>query len=151
MKPVAKKKKQRPWSEVEAELESAAKAEIKLWKELAKERGKAAEAVLDLQNPEVKALAHRIVRRLVRGSEGVVRIVPDVGKPGDAIAVKVDQKYIEWDMLWRVCEILKDLLLAVDIQVGSYTLPPDLCIECGVPVKGKKSKKNSKPKKKVKK
>lgn len=144
-KPVAKKKKSRPFSEIEAELEASAEAEIKLWKELAKERGKVAEAVLSLQNSEVKALAHRIVRRLVRGSEGVVRIVPAVGKAGDAIAVSVDQKYIEWDMLWRVTEILKDLLLAVDIQVGSYELPADFCIECGQPVR-----KKSKPKKKGK-
>lgn len=148
MKPVAKKKT-KPWPETEATLEKSAQAEIKLWKELAKERGKVAKAVLDLQPAEVRGVANKIVSRLVRGSEGVVRIVPEVGLAGDVIAVEVEQKYIEWDMLWRVTEILKDFSL-VDVQVGRYELPPDFCIECGEPVKSHKKKfKSSKPRKKV--
>lgn len=99
------------------------------WRALTEVRYELAREAYDFQDDKTKALIDRIVRRLREGASGYITI--RLNPPhGQAVPVKVDQEYLGFNLLYVATEILKDLAM-FDIKVGTYKLPPSLCVNCG--------------------
>lgn len=109
------------------------------WRALTEVRYELAREAYDFQDDKTKALIDRIVRRLREGASGYITI--RLNPPhGQAVPVKVDQEYLGFNLLYVATEILKDLAM-FDIKVGTYKLPPSLCVNCGAELTNEKPKK----------
>lgn len=101
------------------------------FQDVSQERLQYAKAVYDHQNHTAQDAIDRIQSVLIRqarrrayvGENKTSRVVVEL--PNDAI----------WNnALYMAIEIMKDLAY-MDIRVSGFTWPPDLCIECGKPIK----------------
>jgi hypothetical protein len=109
------------------------------WKEIAIVRGEIAKDAYDFQDEKTKAVLDRIVQRLREASTGYVNV--QVNPPaGSLIPVKMEARYIGYNLLYIATEILKDLAM-FDVRVETYKFPPSLCVSCGANVTAEKPKK----------
>lgn len=108
------------------------------WKALTEVRYELAKETYDFQDDKTKALLDRIVNRLRIGASGYITI--RINPPHAAsVPVKIDQEYLNYNLLYVATEILKDLAM-FDICVGTYKLPPSLCVNCGAEITKEKPK-----------
>lgn len=88
-------------------------------------RGEMAEVAIDLQDDKTKAVIDRIVIELRKEVSGNV-IVGNAGQ-----GARISDEALEANLRYVATEILKDLQV-FDIRVGTYVLPSNLCVLCGV-------------------
>lgn len=104
-----------------------AKALIDLRYELAKE-------AYDFQDQDTKEVIDRIRDRLRLAATGYISI--HVNPPhGSIVQAKIEQEYVEYNLLFIATEILKDLAY-FDIRVAGYKFPPSQCVSCGAELLG---------------
>lgn len=88
-----------------------------------------AKAAYDHQDKETQKVINRMVDRLRLGATGYIEV--RVNPPhGSIVPVKIEQQYLDFNLLYVACEILKDLAM-FDIRVGTYEFPPSICAMCG--------------------
>lgn len=110
---------------VSADLKEAieeAKAMIEMRHELAQE-------AYDFQDADTKAILDRMVTRLRMSAGGFITVHVNPPK-GNKVPVKIEQEYIDFNLLYIATEILKDLAM-FDVAVGTYEFPPQQCATCG--------------------
>src|SRR5215831_11305322 len=100
------------------------------FRKIARTRYKMAMQVYEAQDGLTKEVIDRIRDRLVIASTGVVNIN---GRP-----VKIEQKYVDYNILFLACEILSDLAL-LDIQIANFNPSPMWCAECKQEIAGVKN------------
>jgi hypothetical protein len=92
-------------------------------------RGEIAQEAYDYQDDEMKKVIDRIVTRLREASTGYVDV--QVNPPsGTVVPVKLEAKYVHFNLLYVATEIVKDLAM-FDVRIASYKFPPSLCVACG--------------------
>jgi hypothetical protein len=94
---------------------------LKRYRKLTKTRYKMAIQVYEAQDSLTKEVIDRIRDRLVLASTGIVSVN---GRP-----VKLEQKYIDFNILFLACEIVSDLAI-LGIQVGNFKPSKMFCMEC---------------------
>jgi copper chaperone CopZ len=109
------------------------------WKALTEVRYELAKEAYDFQDDETKALLDRIVNRLRVGASGYITVRVN-GKHGSTVPVKIEQQYLDFNLLYVATEILKDLAL-FDIRVGTYEIPPSHCVLCAAEIVKEQPKK----------
>lgn len=108
---------------------------LETYKRIIESRYRIAMAVYEHQDDLTKEVLDRIRDRLRIASTGVVNIN---GKPH-----KLEQEYIDFNILFIACEILSDLALN-DIQIANFNFHPVYCAECKREIAGVKEPKNFK-------
>lgn len=108
------------------------KEALEEWKALTEVRYELAKEAFDAQDEPTHALLTRIVNRLRLGASGYITVRVDPPH-GASVPVKIDQEYLDYNLLYVATEILKDLAM-FDIKVGTYTLPPLMCVNCGAEI-----------------
>lgn len=115
---------------------------VDTYKMLTEVRYELAKEAYDFQDDDTKALLDRIVNRLRMGASGVITV--RINPPSSAsVPVKIDQEYLDYNLLYVATEILKDLAM-FDIQVGTYQFPPSQCVSCGKELTKEQPKKKRK-------
>lgn len=111
---------------------------VEEWKSLTEVRYEMAKEAYDFQDEETRTLLDRMVNRLRIGASGyiTVRVNPPASQ---TVPVKIEQQYLDYNLLYVATEILKDLAM-FDIRVGTYTLAPSLCVSCGAEIVSEKPK-----------
>ena len=107
-------------------------AAVDEWKAITEVRYELAKEAYDFQDEKTQALLDRIVNRLRVGASGYITVRVDP-KHGGSVPVKIDQDYLDYNLLYVATEILKDLAM-FDIKIGTYKLPPTLCVSCGAEI-----------------
>lgn len=114
------------------QTDSRVKEALEEWKTLTEVRYELAKEAFDAQDEPTQALLMRMVNRLRLGASGYITV--RVNPPhGAGVPVKIDQEYLDYNLLYVATEILKDLAL-FDIKVGTYKLPPTTCVNCGAEI-----------------
>jgi hypothetical protein len=109
------------------------------WQALTEVRYEMAKEAFDYQDEKTQAVVWRIVNRLRIGASGYITV--RVNPPGgSSVPVKVDQEYLDYNILYVAMEILKDLAM-FDIRVGTYKFPPSQCVTCGAELTKEQPKK----------
>lgn len=91
------------------------------YREIAEKRFKMAMQIYEAQDGSTQEVIDRIRDRLTIAATGVVIIN---GQP-----VKLEQKYVDFNLLWIAVDILSDLAM-MNIQIENYEPSPMVCIEC---------------------
>jgi hypothetical protein len=91
-----------------------------------------AKAAYDAQDDETKEVLDRIRDRLRLAVTGYITVTINPPHSG-AVPVKVEQKYIDFNLMYVATEILKDLAL-FGIRVASYEFPETHCVTCGAEI-----------------
>lgn len=99
------------------------------YRRLTETRYEMAKQIYEHQDSLTKEVIDRIRDRLVIASTGVVNIG---GKP-----MKLEQQYIDFNILFLACEILSDLAL-MNVQIANFKPYPMWCIECKKEIAGVK-------------
>lgn len=129
-------------AKVKVDIEPAVMEAYEEWKAVTEMRHELAKEAYDFQDEETQHVLDRIRDRLRLGANGYVTI--QVNHPhGAQVPVKVEQEYLDYNIMYVAVEILKDLAL-FDIRVGSFQFPPSQCVTCGAEI----IKEQPKPKKK---
>jgi hypothetical protein len=102
---------------------------IEEFEALCEVRGELAQAAYDAQDGETRQVLERIRDRLRLASTGYAFIQVDPPHKG-VVSVKIDQRYLDFNLMFVATEILKDLGL-FGIRVASFDFPPMLCTNCG--------------------
>ena len=98
-----------------------------------------AKEAYDMQDEQMRGVIDQMVRRLRLSTTGYVNV--HINPPrGSIVQAKLDQKYVDFNLLYVATEILKDLAL-MDIKIGTYKFPPAMCVTCGAEVTQEKPKK----------
>lgn len=92
-------------------------------------RGEIAQAAYDAQDQETKLVLERIRDRLRLAVTGHIQVQIDPPHTG-LVSVKIEQRWIDFNLMFVATEILKDLGL-FGIKVASFEFPPMLCTNCG--------------------
>lgn len=102
-----------------------AKAIIEIRHEIAQE-------AYDFQDEKTKGAIDMIVRRLRLAATATVNV--RVNPPrGATVPVKIEQQYVDFNLLFIATEIVKDLALC-GIKIASYKFPPTFCVACSAEV-----------------
>jgi len=110
-------------------MENEAVEEFKMVSEIKYELAKDA---YDLQDDETKAVIDRIVDTLRQYASGYITI--QLNPPeGAMVPVKIENKYLGYNLLWLAVEIVKDLAFT-DIRVANFEFPQSLCAQCGAEI-----------------
>jgi hypothetical protein len=115
---------------------------VEEWKSLTEIRYELAKEAFDFQDEKTQALLMRIVNRLRMGATGYITVRINK-QSGSTIPVKIEQEYLDFNLLYVATEILKDLAM-FDIRIGTYKLPPSLCVNCGAEITLETEKKGRK-------
>lgn len=91
-------------------------------------RGEIAQQAYNAQDAETQAVLQRIRDRLRLAVTGYIQVQVDPPHSG-VVSVKVEQRYIDFNLMFVATEILKDLGL-FGIRVASYKFPDMLCTNC---------------------
>lgn len=114
---------------------------VENWKAVTEVRYELAKEAFDFQDEDTQALLQRIVNRLRVGASGVITV--KINPPANmSVPVKIDQEYLDYNLLYVATEILKDLAM-FDIQVGTYQFPPSMCVSCGAELTKETAKKKA--------
>jgi hypothetical protein len=102
------------------------------WKLQTEVRYELAKEAYDFQDDDTKEVIDRIVNRLRLGANGFIRVrLSDQS----SVSVKVEQEYLDFNILYVACEIIRDLAL-FDVRLAHYAFPPSMCISCGAEITG---------------
>jgi hypothetical protein len=86
----------------------------------------------ELQDKETKAVIDRIVATLRTYANGYIAV--QLNPPtGETIPVKIENDYLDMNLLWLAVEVVKDLAF-IGVQVASFEFPPSLCAQCGADI-----------------
>lgn len=99
---------------------------------IAEARYRIAMDIYEAQDDLTKEVLDRIRDRLVIAATGIVNIN---GKP-----YKLDQEYVNFNLMFIATEILSDLLLN-GVQVANFKWHPQYCVECKARILGVKEPK----------
>jgi hypothetical protein len=88
-------------------------------------RGELADAAIEVQDDKTKGLIKSMVAELRRGVTGEI-YVASTGQHAP-----IPKEAVDSNLRYMATEILKDLAV-FDIRVGTYVIPPSLCVLCGV-------------------
>jgi hypothetical protein len=102
---------------------------IEEFEALCEVRGEIAKAAYDAQDSETQQVLERIRDRLRLAVTGYVQVMVDPPHSG-VVSVKVEQRFLDFNLMFVATEILKDLGL-FGIRVASFEFPPMLCTNCG--------------------
>lgn len=125
-----------------SETDRYVKDAVEEWRSLAEMRGELAREAYDYQDDATKAVIDRIVTRLRLGASGYIEVRVNPPK-GNLVAVKIEQAYLDFNLMYVALELLKDLAL-FDIRVGSFQFPPSLCSSCGAEIIAERPRKRGK-------
>ncbi len=102
------------------------------WKSLTEIRFELAMEAFNAQDAATQRTIERIRDRLRLGAQGWITV--KLSPPhGGTIPVKVEQQYLDFNLLYVAVEILKDLAI-VGVKIGTYKLPPMQCVSCGAEI-----------------
>jgi hypothetical protein len=101
-----------------------------------------AKAAYDAQDAETKEVLDRIRDRLRLAVTGYITVTINPPHSGQ-VPVRVEQKYIDYNLMFVATEILKDLGL-FGIRVANYEFPETHCVSCGAEIAMTKPKKRRK-------
>lgn len=104
------------------------------WKSVTEMRYELAKDAYDFQDEDTKKVIDRMVDRLRVSASGYIKIALNPPHSG-VIPVKIEQEYLDYNILYVATEILKDMAL-FDIRVASYQFPPSQCVSCGAELVG---------------
>lgn len=102
---------------------------LKRWQDACEARGRLGQAAYDHQDKQTQAVIDRMRDRLRMGASGLI----DIRVNGQTRSVQIEQKYLDFNILFIATEILKDMAL-MDIRVANYEFPPTMCAECGAEI-----------------
>lgn len=95
-------------------------------------RHEIAQEAYDFQDESTQKAIDNIVRRLRLAATGTINV--RVNPPrGATVPVKIEQQYVDFNLLFIATEIVKDLALC-GIRIATYTFPPSFCVACGAEV-----------------
>ncbi len=115
------------------------KEAVEEFKVITEVRYEIAKEAFDFQDEGTQKIIDRIVSRLRLGAKAYIDV--HVNPPaGSVVAAKIEQKYVDFNLLYIATEILKDSAM-IDVRVGTYKFPPSLCVQCGAEIVGEKPKK----------
>lgn len=102
------------------------------WETVTEVRYEIAKDAYDFQDDKTKKVIDRIVNRLRVGANGYITV--RVNPPhGATVPVKINQEYLDYNLLYVATEILKDMAM-FDVKVANYKFPPSLCVGCGAEI-----------------
>jgi hypothetical protein len=101
-----------------------------------------AKAAYDAQSTETQEVLDRIRDRLRLAVTGYITVAINPPHSGE-VSVRVEQKYIDYNLMYVATEILKDLAL-FGVQVADYNFPDIHCINCGAEIEKTRPKKRRK-------
>jgi hypothetical protein len=101
-----------------------------------------AKAAYDAQSTDTQEVLDRIRDRLRLAVTGFITVTINPPHSGQ-VPVKVEQKYIDYNLMYVATEILKDLAL-FGVQVADYNFPPINCVNCGAEIEKTRPKKKRK-------
>jgi hypothetical protein len=107
------------------DLVKEAVEEFKLLSEVKYELAKEAYDAQDEATRDMIDQLHRVLRIHATGYVTIQLSPPH----GAVVPVKVEQQYVDFNLLYIVMDMLSNLAL-FDIRVGSYTFPKTLCANC---------------------
>ena len=81
------------------------------------------------QDEKTRKIIDTIQEQLMIGASGTIRVYAGT----EALAVKVDMEYVEYNTLYVATEILKDLAI-FDVKIANYRFPEVYCVECGTKI-----------------
>lgn len=111
---------------------------VEEFKQLTMIRYEMAKDVFDHQDEDTQEVLQRIVDRLRLSATGYITV--SVNPPHSAVVpVKIEQQYVDFNLLFIATEILKDLA-TFDVRVASFEFPPSLCASCGAEITGQARK-----------
>jgi hypothetical protein len=84
-----------------------------------------AKASYDAQDDDTRKMIDKLVKVLDQHATGHITLSLD----GDSVPVEVEKKYVGFNTLYIVMDMLKTLAL-FDIRVGKYTFPDMYCSNC---------------------
>ena len=87
-----------------------------------------AKAAYDVQDDDTRDMIDQLVKVLNLHATGYITVTLDPPH-GGAVPVKVEKKYVDFNTLYIVMDMLKTLAL-FDIRVGKYTFPAAYCAQC---------------------
>jgi hypothetical protein len=87
-----------------------------------------AKASYDAQDDDTRDMIDQLVKVLNLHATGYITVTLDPPH-GGAVPVKVEKKYVGFNTLYIVMDMLKTLAL-FDIRVGKYTFPAAYCSNC---------------------
>lgn len=89
-----------------------------------------AKEAYDSQDAQTQVVIDRVVGTLRQYATGYINVQlnPPEGAP---VPVKLDNRYLGFNLFWLAIEIVKDLAF-VGIRVENFEFPPTQCAQCGV-------------------
>ena len=105
---------------------------VEEFKEMCEVRYEIGKAAYDAQDAETQAVISRIRDRLRLAVTGYISVQihpPHMG----TVPVRVEPKFIDFNLLFVATEIVKDLAM-FGIRVASYKFPDSLCTNCGATI-----------------
>lgn len=87
-----------------------------------------AKAAYDAQDDDTRDMIDQLVKVLNLHATGYITVTLDPPH-GGAVPVKVEKKYVDFNTLYIVTDMLKTLAL-FDIRVGKYVFPAAYCAQC---------------------
>lgn len=87
-----------------------------------------AKAGYDAQDEDTRGMIDQLVKVLNLHATGYITVTLDPPH-GGAVPVKIEKKYVDFNTLYIVLDMLKTLAL-FDIRVGKYTFPAAYCAQC---------------------
>jgi hypothetical protein len=87
-----------------------------------------AKAAYDAQDDDTRDMIDQLVKVLNLHATGYITVQLDPPH-GGAVPVKVEKRYVDFNTLYIVMDMLKTLAL-FDIRVGKYVFPAAHCAQC---------------------
>lgn len=111
---------------------------IEDWKVTSELKGELAREAYDAQDEETQAAIDRIIGTLRQHATGYITV--QLHPPhGNVMPVKVENKYLDYNLFWLGMEVAKDLAI-VGIRLVSFEFPPSLCSNCAADIIPEKKK-----------
>lgn len=88
--------------------------------------------VYEAQDDATKKAIDRIVGTLQVYATGFITV--QLQPPhGGVVPVRIDAKYLGYNLLWLAIEICKDMAI-LGIRIASFDFPPSQCVKCGAEI-----------------
>ncbi len=119
----------------EAKMQKIAGGALKEFQEAAQGRYRRAKVVYDAQDSETQDSLDRMIDLLGRTARKTMWVSASKGS-SQKVLVPLPGDAIHHNTFYMAVEILKDLG-QMDVKVGGFTFPKDVCAVCSTPIKKK--------------